>query len=83
MESSENILVAKVAQMSIVCPNSVVLQNKHVLHETQTQVTSDNVVRVAAQIRELNECLEGEKSCGLSNIEIRMLINNISTSDLE
>ena len=83
MEVSSNILVATVTKISYQCHSSVVQTNKGVLREgTQTEPHSDEAMRTTAQIRELNQCLDDEMRCGLSSLEMKQILNYISTCDL-
>ena len=84
MEGSYNTLVSKVAEMSVICPSSVVQINKILLREDrQNPELTEKVVRTVAQIKELNECLDGQWDCGLETHEIKQILNLISTIELD
>ena len=81
---SKNALVAKVATISEICPISALYVNKCILHEErQNNPPAQSILRTAAQIRELNGCLDGEKICEVLNpTNIKSILAVISVSDL-
>ena len=84
MEMSRNMLVSTAAKISNQCSISIVHANKRMLREDmQSNVPcSDEVIRVAAQIKEINQCLDNEMNNGLNGPELRQIMNFISTTDL-
>ena len=82
MEMSKNRFVTKVADSAHLCPISILYTNKNFLSSITHEMVSEESSRVAAQIRELNSCLDGEKECDLDHKQIKAILNDISTTNL-
>ena len=82
MEMSKNRLVTKVADSAHLCPTSIINLNKIFLSSITHGIPSEDTSRVAAQIRELNSCLDGEKECDLDHKQMKAILDDISTTNL-
>ncbi len=82
MEMSKNRLVAKVANLAHLCPSSIIYLNNKFLASITCQIVSEDNKRVAAQIYELNSCLDGESVCGLDPHQIKEILCDISTINI-
>ena len=71
--------MASVAKVSLSCPTTVLYTNKILLDGVENPVNTEEVMRIAAQIRELNKCLDGELTCGLTYEEIKLILDTVST----
>ena len=82
MESSSNELVAKVANIALSCPTSILYGNKMMLDRVQYPIITEEDLRLASQVRELNQCIDGELQCGLGSTEIKQILAVISTNNV-
>ena len=56
------------------CPLTTILVNKRILHDIVHPVWDEEIGRIAAQIKELNCCLDGEIDCGLMKTELKDIL---------
>ena len=77
---SNNPVVKSLYEMSQGSTHSVLGWNIAFLDHMNPPVPANDVtLRVCAQIRELNACLDGQSDCGLNGTQIKDILNYIST----
>ena len=58
---------------------SVISTNQKFIEALRREESDDDVHRIAAQIQELNQCLDGQAHCGLDKDQIKDIIDYVST----
>ena len=83
VQSTENVKIRLLATVAKTLPESVTATNLKFLSElradvTQTQQVDEDDIRICSQIRELNESLDGSRSCNLDHDQILHILFVIS-----
>lgn len=75
----DNSKVRDIAQISLNNELSITYINMNFLDNlNQESEVNENDIRLCYQIIELNECLDGERACGLNEEQIRRILSTIS-----
>ena len=76
-QNSNNEKVNFITEVSRDNPNSLTSINISVLSQQIGYESTQNDIRIRDQIFELNECLDGDRNCGLNQNEIQTVLSFI------